>query len=689
MIITYPIHVDYTAGTDQRVLPDSIFNCCEKLSGSYPMGKNRFWHGGVHMHPADRSAPIRAIADGDLVAYRFDEKDETDAYFEKTPYSRNFVLLKHEAELGQTSLGLSKITFYSLYMHLQAWSQAKTKNGPLKVNLVKGGSVVADGCCQLGNEKQKVQRGDILGFCGSVPDNFATPSTGLHFEIFFDDVSFLANEHKTVWGHCKLTKDLQVFEELLITETLTVDIAKPLIVDNLGSTENYVKISSGRRKYWISVDQIYPKETEFTDPKRREKITTKKEYFSIKSTLNAYRKNPNKNEKTLAKETSIIPWLDPWLKKGEFREENINGKTFVQVYFSKTNDIFWAEKSKIFYVSDADWINFNKVEEHGKYSKDGFIDDDGLKKLCAISEDHPPSNIKKTDLGDAEKILLLLTRHPTEWCKRDISKRFERVTKDEFGTGKLTPEQFAKLTLHISRLAFWDDVPGLPSIDNIWHAHPIKFIESLAKCMWLSKTELSQIYPSKPGSGEDFNHGTSDETREKYRNDINKCCYRYGVNSRLRQSHFFGQGAVESSSLKLMLEDGTGEKYEKRENIGNTQPGDGPRFKGRGFKQLTGRYNYGEYWAFRGWLEKGQDFDIGWEKDKKKRFPKIDDPDKLIRDTFSCVDAGCWYIARLRTKTVIAMDGDDIGQVTEAINGADGGLADRIKSTKRIKKVLL
>ena len=154
-----------------------------------------------------------------------------------------------------------------------------------------------------------------------------------------------------------------------------------------------------------------------------------------------------------------------------------------------------------------------------------------------------------------------------------------------------------------------------------------------------------------------------------------------------------------------MLERSDGSQYEGRTDIGNIMAGDGRKFKGRGIKQLTGRYNYVEYWSFRGWLKKGGDFDVGWEVKKKDgtneskplRPPHIANPNVILEEAYNCVDIGTWYVVLLKPPTLSAMDLDDVRAVTHAINGGrdnkewekSSSLEDRISHTKRIKKVML
>jgi predicted chitinase len=78
----------------------------------------------------------------------------------------------------------------------------------------------------------------------------------------------------------------------------------------------------------------------------------------------------------------------------------------------------------------------------------------------------------------------------------------------------------------------------------------------------------------------------------QYAPHLNKAMQDAGINTPARQNAFLAQLAHESGQFRYMQELASGKAYEGRKDLGNTSPGDGVKYKGRGPIQITGKANY-------------------------------------------------------------------------------------------------
>lgn len=139
-------------------------------------------------------------------------------------------------------------------------------------------------------------------------------------------------------------------------------------------------------------------------------------------------------------------------------------------------------------------------------------------------------------------------------------------------------------------------------------------------------------------------------------NDLNACLNRYQINTPARIRHFISQIAHESGGLRWLKELADGSDYEYRDDLGNTQPGDGPKYKGAGAIQLTGRANYQAL-------------------SQAISDPKVMDGCDYVAKVYPFTSAGFWW--HNNNMNALCDSGASVEQVTLRVNGGYNGLEDR------------
>jgi predicted chitinase/murein DD-endopeptidase MepM/ murein hydrolase activator NlpD len=640
--------------------------------GAYPLSSAMQWHGGLHLREPEANAPVRAIADGDVVFLRRPTAqpsgalppDHAQAY--RGGWTDNGVLvLRHQTEIGEGAN--ASVTFFSIYMHLREMESAIQLN-------------------------RRVYRKAPLGRAGQVYGN-----TGrLHFEIVCDDenlqrlagrasgnLTTTANGRTdAVYGsmHFRLPAGTPVYPArpaLNATQgTGGTPLASELFVElRYASGEG---AAGNRGDAYLSTYQSDG--TRIGQP-LEENDAEYNLYRDANAISNAHpagaRPAPSAVYELLRFGRVIGPdALNPATVPHWRLINHPGGTGWVNLNAANVNKF-----------SDADfphWMGWSLVDDSADQDSrcdsatiKGWLDTNGDGKVT-------PAEAQARMSMDtvAPRLAKAICKFPTEWNAASFDRRLGWIkTATAENPNPVDVANFERLRAHVAALAFWPGNTGLQ--ESHWHWNPRAFIAHFRKCGWLSEREMARIY-SDERVYTDVGQASA-TVKERYRPAINQVLRKYCLATPKRAAHFFGQAARESyyfmlvresaiavsnairtnhisiqsetngylkitpenrAQLRYFAEPGQLGYYENRATLANTSPGDGVKFRGRGMKQLTGRFNYAEYWVFRGWLNPTT-FDKQWFKTGKPG-PAIENPEVAADVPYNAVDTAGFFCGKTR-----------------------------------------
>lgn len=170
--------------------------------------------------------------------------------------------------------------------------------------------------------------------------------------------------------------------------------------------------------------------------------------------------------------------------------------------------------------------------------------------------------------------------------------------------------------------------------------------------------------------------GASPQRVTEHMHHIEHAMAVFDIDTPARQAAFLAQIGHESGGLRWIKElwgpTPAQERYEGRSDLGNTQPGDGFQYRGRGWLQITGRDNYRRaYQRLRGKFPDCPNFEAN--------------PDMVATARWAALTAAEYWWNHACNKLA---DEGKFEQLTRIINGGMNGYADRLARYEDAKAAL-
>lgn len=749
--------------------------------GSYPVGHEMNWHGGLHLTAPPAGAgqveSVRAIADGKVIYLRKRTEADSDTHPQKYGggYTSNAcVVIEHQTDIGEGTN--AKVTFYSLYHHLHTIDAGVKLNQPIyrKDNVGTAGHIYGDPncihfeiCCDDENLSRLVGRKT-----GQLSDTANGRS-----DVIFGEIYFKIPLQTPLYGEKPLPHLVQASRAnpastnahpqtpIALTPIHTIHEQVYVGLRYAGGEGNEANRGSAFLTTYVQKrdDKQQPIPYEY------KALTAANGVAPLEDTNAEYNLHARATTISKAYHTSgatNIPAASAIYELLRFgriintQNETLNPPdtpNWQCIRYDGGDGWVNLNATGVQVFSDADfphWKGWRLVDDDVDEGSDSACDSAIIKRwLDEDSNGIVELSERQAQLalpGIRTKLERTICKFPSEWDESTIDQRWAwRKHRTDENPQPMSEEDFQILKTHIKAIC----IPCDPLLKAQWRFNPREFIETFRRCAWLSKNELSQIYTSTPSS-----------VLDKYLNALNLMMRRYVGASPLRRGHILGQGAVESDFLRSMQEKSMSgtveptrvlgrsinqqsavseedlghwygeqaseddawfrlEKYNSRGVRitgsyswinGNTGDVDAQKFRGRGFKQLTGLDNYAEYWVYRGWINRNS-FDANWWDDPqyrarhanqmRRRPAQVSDPQRIISSPENCMDSGGWYMTFRRPTVISTIDSDaytiaattasqsDESTISRAVTFAiNGGYIDaerRLQYTRKAKEILI